>query len=281
MVKKEDKKSHPEARGLLLLALSLFVFLCLVSFHAGSRNANWLGPFGHTIAWVFSYLFGITSFFVLGFVGWVGWKYLSTGKCPQLVAKALYFSLFLFSFSTLLNVAAENKMPIPGALKHKILTEVHNFPLPYPHREIRYNLGGVPFYYLYHDVPQFSLQRMLTDTGVGITCSLLGLVALLFLTEMRLSDLMRTQAKPLPHKIEDIEKSLSPPPPKPLKKEEPQIHIRTHTDKEAKKSEPPRPAPKKGLTTYQLPPPSLLTSPQHVDQPMLKKELRRQGQKNS
>ncbi|MBS0615789.1 MAG: DNA translocase FtsK 4TM domain-containing protein [Verrucomicrobia bacterium] len=278
MVKKEDKKSHPEARGLLLLALSFFVFLCLVSFHAGSRNANWLGPFGHTIAWVFAYLFGIMSFFVLGFVGWVGWKYLSIGKCPQLFSKALYFSLFLFSAALLLNVAAENKMPIPGALKHKILTEVHDFPLPYPHREIRSNLGGVPFYYLYRDVPQFSLQRMLTDTGVAITCSLLSLVALFFLTEVRLSNLRTEKVKPTPRKVEDVEKSLAPPPPKALKKEEPQIHIRTHTDKTEKKETTPRPAPKKGLTTYQLPPPSLLTSPEVVDQPMLKKELRRQAE---
>ncbi len=119
---------------------------------------------------------------------------------------------------------------------------------------------------------------MLTDTGVGITCSLLGLVALFFLTEVRLSDLMKPSSKPVPRKIEDIEKSLSPPPPKHLKKEEPQINIRTHTEKEEKKSASPRPSPKKGLTTYQLPPASLLTSPQHVDQPMLKKELRRQAE---
>ncbi|MFS8563548.1 MAG: hypothetical protein LVR00_04180 [Rhabdochlamydiaceae bacterium] len=44
-------------------------------------------------------------------------------------------------------------MPIPGALKHKVITESTFLKLPYPKKVIRHNLGGVPFYYLYRDLP--------------------------------------------------------------------------------------------------------------------------------
>ena len=69
----------------------------------------------------------------------------------------------------------------------RIYSESHLFELPYVHRVTRYNLGGVPFYFLYKDLPTFNLHRMLSDVGVGFTFSISMLVSFLLLTQLRLT----------------------------------------------------------------------------------------------
>ena len=252
MAKKEKTSSHPEGKGLLLLGIAFLFILSLLSFDIDSRSSNWLGVVGHGIAYSLSYLFGITIFPIIGLIGWIGWKLLLRGEFPQLKSKIFYFSVFALSFSILMNLAAEKGMPIPGALKHKILTESITLELPFPQHSIRHNLGGVPFYYLYKDLDSFHLQRMLSDVGIAITFSLTMVLSLMFLMEVKVTEIIqklseRKKEEPLVAP-EQIEKKLSQLIPSESKTE---IRIRTLEEKKSL-LEKPRPSTTCG---YELPPP--------------------------
>src|SRR5579862_1669148 len=295
MAKKESapKNTHPEAKGLLFILLSVISLVCLFSYDIDDKTTNWMGMIGHGYAWTLMYLFGLTVYIVLGFVGWIGWKLLLQGEIPRLKSKIFYLSLLGISFSFLLNLAAEKGLPIPGAMRHKILTESITMELPYIRHTVRHNLGGVPVYFLYRDLPSFNLQHMLSDVGVGITFTLTGLLSFLFLTEVRIMDVVQginarrskkeeeREMQILQH--EHIEKTLtkkiataSMPAPLYNPEKKPEIRIRTTGEKEEKQA---APKPVKGnFSGYDLPPPSLLTNPKKFDQPQLKKELKRQAE---
>lgn len=197
MAKKESapKNSHPEAhpelKGLLFILLSVISLVCLLSYDIDDKSTNWMGMIGHGYSWTLMYLFGLTVYIVLGFVGWIGWKLLLQGEIARLKSKIFYLSLLGISFSFLLNLSAEKGLPIPGAMRHKILTESITMELPYIRHTVRHNLGGVPVYFLYRDLPSFNLQHMLSDVGVGITFTLTGLLSFLFLTDVRIMDVIQ------------------------------------------------------------------------------------------
>jgi len=290
MAKKESSpgNSHPEAKGLLFILIALVSLVCLFSYDIDDRSTNWMGMIGHGYAWTLMYLFGLTAYIVLGFVGWIGWKLLLQGEIPRLKSKIFYLSLLGISFSVLLNLSAEKGLPIPGALRHKILTESITMELPYVRHTVRHNLGGVPVYFFYRDLPSFNLQQMLSDLGVGITFTLTGLLSLLFLTEVRIMDVIqgikaRRSKKEEPLlQHQELEKTLSKKiaaavMPAPLYDSKPEIRIRTLNEKEEKKQPASKPA-KGSFSGYELPPPSLLTNPKKVDQPQLKKDLKRQAE---
>ncbi len=301
MAKKESTSgnSHPEAKGLLFILISLISLVCLFSYDIDDRTTNWMGMLGHGYAWTLMYLFGLTVYIALGFVGWIGWKLLLQGEIPRLKSKIFYLSLLAVSFSFLLNLSAEKGLSIPGALQHKILTESITMDLPYVRHTVRHNLGGVPVYFLYRDLPSFNLQHMLSDLGVGITFTLTGLLSFLFLTEVRIMDVVqgiaarRSKKEEREEQIlqhEQIEKTLSKkiavtsmPAPLYDPGQKPEIRIRTLNEKEEKtekkqNSQRPSPSSRGNFSGYDLPPPSLLTNPKKVDQPQLKKELRRQAE---
>ncbi len=291
---KKESHSHPELKGLLLLLISMLSMICLFSYDIDDRTTNWMGMIGHGYAWTLMYLFGLTVYVALGFVGWVGWKLLLQGEIPRLKSKIFYLSLFAISLSILLNLSAEKGLPIPGALKHKILTETITMELPYVRHTVRHNLGGVPIYYLYRDLPSFNLEQMLSDVGIGITFTLTGILSFLFLTEVRITDVVQGIAARRSKKEEDdilqpeqIEKKLSQKLSAPVSLHAPlydpaqksDFRIRTLNEKEEKEKKPVLPKPAKGsFSGYEIPPPSLLTNAKKVDQPQLKKELRRQAE---
>jgi DNA segregation ATPase FtsK/SpoIIIE, S-DNA-T family len=289
MPKKEtpSSRSYPEGKGLLLLLLSALSLVCLFSYDIDDRSTNWMGMIGHGYAWTLMYLFGLTAYPILGFVGWTGWKLLLKGEVPRLKSKIFYFSVLALSCSILLNLFAEKGLPIPGALKHKILTETVTLDLPFIRHTVRHNLGGVPLYFLYSDFPSFNLQRMFSDVGVAITFTLTGILSLMFLREVRVTDVIQglaarraKQEDDLILQHEQIEKKLSKPAPAPLYEpgQKPEIRIRTLNEKEEKEKRPAGKAVREKLSGYELPPPSLLTNPKKVDQPQLKKELKRQAE---
>jgi len=275
-------KTHPEMRGLVLLSVCFLMLLSLISFHAGDRAANWLGLAGHFSGWALAYLLGVSAYGAIAFCGWIGWKLLVNGSFPGIAARTVYFCIFALSSCILLNLAAEKGVPIPGALKHKIITETFETPPPYARRTTRHNLGGVPLYYLYRDLPTLNLQKMLSDMGIALTFSLTGVVSFLLLTEIQILPLVRSLLKkretslaPPLEKPEQMERLLS----KPTPSLEPELRIRTLVEREEKPkvSSFPR-VDKNTLSSYQLPPPSLLSNAKKVDQPQLKKELRRQAE---
>lgn len=286
MAKKEkapDSTSHPEARGLSLILGVFVALLCLFSYDVTDQMTNWLGVVGHGFAWVLLYVFGLTVYPLLGFLGWVGWSYLSKGEVPLIRVKSLYLGILIISLGIVLNLCAELGMGIPGALKYKILSEKVAFEFPYPHHLLRHYLGGVPLYYLYHDLPVYSLQRLLGNLGVGITFSLMAFLSFLFLTNVKIIDLIQKMLEPRKEEpmpafnAELMEKTLSKPA-APYKEAAPppEVRIKTLLEKEEKRQvRQPRPSSSGG---YQIPPPSLLSNPKRIDQPMLKKELKKQAE---
>ena len=97
---------------------------------------------------------------------------------------------------------------MPGGRK-RVYTESSLFDLPYPHRVTRYNAGGVPFYYLYKDLPTFNLQRMLSNVGIGLTFSISLLVSFLLATEIKLIPLILSIKKKGSSAHESLSRPLS------------------------------------------------------------------------
>lgn len=322
----KKKLAHPEAKGLALIAGSLFVMLCLMSFVIEEPSKNWLGLVGYGIGWTFNYLFGLTSYLITGYFLWAGWKLLSEENVVNFIAKTIYFGIFVFSLNILLSLLAENGFPFPEFLIKRTYSESLFFSLPFPHTFTRHNMGGVPAYYLYRDLSTFNLQRMLSDVGVGLTFSIASFTTFLLTTEIRLLPLVKKgvakikelQAKaqdrklmstdglfapsaPAKQSVEEIEKALSKAIPQPLynkPSKTPEMTIRTLSDMDEVEAPAPKkekleiPSPQKkklaaiaaqkvyngDFAGYHLPPPSLLTNAKKVDQPSLKKELKRQAE---
>ena len=140
----EHKIKHSEAKGLFLFTGAFLCLLSLLSFQFGEKATNWLGPFGYFLALGLQYLFGLSSFLIVGFIIWMSWKLLCNQEIPEIKFKIFYFSILIISTSILLNVIAE-KLSLPFLLKMRVFSESVIFPTPYPHLYTRYNLGGVPF----------------------------------------------------------------------------------------------------------------------------------------
>lgn len=206
--KTSGSSTHPEGKGLLLLASSLLIIFCLVSFKAGEQTHNWLGLVGHSIGWLFSYLFGLPCYLVALYIGWLGWQLVCHRQIPQYSFKNFYFSLFLVSICVLFNLVAERDLYLPTFLKERVYAESIYLNLPYPHRQIRYNLGGVPLYYLYRDFPLVNLQRMLSDFGIGLTFSITSIVSFVLLTKIDISPFLQKMKRSILSSLYALWKSL-------------------------------------------------------------------------
>ncbi len=182
----KPKKSilHPEGKGLVFIALSLLLFLCLASFIEGKPRENWLGAIGYFVAFGLHYLFGLVSYFFVIFMIWMGWGLIKSRSYSDFSAKLIYFSLFILSNCILLNLLAETKWIDLSIFYPKVYSESAILRIPLPVRYVRYNLGGVPFYYLFRDLPNFNLEVLLGNLGVLLTFSLTGLVSFILLTDL-------------------------------------------------------------------------------------------------
>ncbi len=257
MAKLENKRFtlHPEAKGLLLLLAALLSLLALVTFKNNLPESNCLGLVGYWTARGLTYLFGVVSYFLLGFVGWMGWTLITRHEIPQRTAKICYFAIFCLSSALLLS--------------------------------LRQPLGGWPLYYLCHDLPQYNLQRLLSTFGVGLTFSITASLSFLLLLDVRLLTLITQfknlftrlfEQKPKPLKVLETSATDYPKPIYPVIREEKEIKIKEPIKKQLFS------LPQKILGSspssgsFRLPPPSLLNNPKKVDQPSLKKELRRQAE---
>jgi DNA segregation ATPase FtsK/SpoIIIE, S-DNA-T family len=307
---KKRSPSHPEAKGLAFLTFSLILLISQITFTSADPGSNWLGLLGHGLAFTAHTLFGLPSYLVTLYLAWRGWELLASQEKTPPAFNTLYFFLFVVSLCMLLNLCAELGTPLPTFIKARIYTESILVSSPYPHEAIRYNLGGVPLYFLYRDLPGCNLQKLLSNVGIAITFSTIGLVSFFLWSQKRIFPLLlalkrrllilyqlskKTSApEPLTAmEAADIEKSLSSPYPQPIynpgfeieEKEVPRKPI------PRKEKEPPRlveakqplpieekKAPKRTGGSYQLPPASLLNPPKKSDQPSLKKELRRQAE---
>lgn len=308
---REKKKSslNAEAKGLILLACSFVMLLTLLSFDAENSSKNWLGLLGHGFAWLQTFLFGLGSYAVALFLGWLGWRFLCTKKLEKLPSKTLYFCIFLISCTLLLNLIAEHAAP--SLFGNKVLSESVLLKWPYPHKATRTYLGGAPLYFLYRDLTPFNLQTLLSDVGIALTFSTSALVSFLLLLEIKILSTWAAAKKaaawissefswllayakkkevPLEKKsTAEIENTLTKHFPEPLYSPHVRIPQMEEFSQEEEEEKPekitvkkPRApkitrAPSGDYTVYELPPLALLSNPKKVDQPTLKKDLRKQA----
>ncbi|MCB1106924.1 MAG: ATP-binding protein [Chlamydiia bacterium] len=302
----ENKKPlHPEIKGLFTLIGSTLFLLALLSFVHGSPQSNWLGVVGYGIGMGMMWTFGLPAYLVIGYVGWIGWKMIMGGVPKLLRMKTVYFGIGILSLSMLLNLLAESGALANGFIQARLFSEVYLSNYPFPHKVVRFNLGGVPLYYLLCDIPTFNLHHLLSPVGVVITFFLTGMMSLILFTNTRVIPLVKSigtfmksagaflvkvanDLKPVRVKKERIPLRKIPSPPPPIQneeeesEEESEIKISTHLEKQ--------PTPgrvKKNMDTrtyagafkrYRLPPLNLLTNAKKVDKPTLKKDLEKQAQ---
>src|SRR5579885_732372 len=171
MGKKERQEKAPrkqgEIKGLILLALAFIFSLSFLSFSQGHPEKNWLGYVGYGAAWTMTFLLGLGAVGLIYYLGWTGWRNLISKPLPK--DKTIYFFLFLISCCILLNAFAEWGLAYADFFSEKIYSESIYFSFPYPHHQLRRNMGGVPLYYLYRDFSTFNLQQLFSDIGIAIT----------------------------------------------------------------------------------------------------------------
>ncbi|MBN1914860.1 MAG: DNA translocase FtsK 4TM domain-containing protein [Parachlamydiales bacterium] len=301
----QKKPSHPEAKGLFLLAFTLLTFLSLLSFVYKNPSQNWLGIIGYSLAHVMQFFFGMGSYLLVLYLMWCGWKLLSSSKISTF--KHMSFLLFLSSLCMLLNIFAETHPELLSYCKKKVIHETVYQTQPTFHVTTRYILGGVPYYFLYRDLPWLHLRHLFSDIGVTFICISISVISFFFLTGIHIKNaikvlvngssricsfilhlLSRMRKKPKPL-IDRPQKSLSPLKPSPVIKkmpmsQPPTITVRSYLNEahekllhQKKTTTSIASAISRNISSYHLPSPSLLATPQHIDQPIVEKELKQQA----
>jgi DNA segregation ATPase FtsK/SpoIIIE, S-DNA-T family len=180
-----------ELYGLATLLLSLLIALSLISFSHGRIGANWLGLVGYGVAFSFQYLFGIGSYLAIGFAGWLGWRKLVGRPVTHLKSKLVYFLALLSSICIVLNTLVELWPQVGQLFDSHIYTEVLHLKRPANLEKIRHNLGGVPYYYLYRDLPTYNLQHMLSTVGTLLVSLALALASFVLVAEISVASLLQ------------------------------------------------------------------------------------------
>lgn len=191
-VKEKKKPMHPDAQAIFFLVSALLSFVSLYSFVFLSPSQNWLGYFGYIVALGGTYLFGLASYLIPCYLFWFGAQLLSKMKHQFSRYDHLHFMILLCSTSLLLTVFASSYPESIQRWEHSIISETVTFYIPYAQTFIRYNLGGIPFYFLYADLPILNLQNILNPTGCSLIFSSLALISFLFLTRVQLWSLLQS-----------------------------------------------------------------------------------------
>ncbi len=180
----------PEAKGLMVYGLSLLLLISLISFKEGHPESNWLGLAGYSSAYGWIYLFGLSSYLFVFFGIWLGTHFIANKPKEFLNFKFFNFLIAVISCSFILNVAAEHSFFHSELFREKIHTESILIKASFEKRLIRYNLGGVPFYFIYQDIPYLNLKILLSDIGIIITFSFFILTAFLMFFDIELKKLI-------------------------------------------------------------------------------------------
>ena len=185
-IKEKRKPLHPDAKAIFYIVSACLSFFALYSFSFLNASQNWLGLVGYVAALGSVYLFGLASYLLPCYLFWLGAQLLTKKKALYSKYDHLHFFLLLSSLSLLLTVFADTYPDASKKWDGSIISESATFYLPYMRTMIRYNLGGIPFYFLYADMPIFQLQKVLNPTGCSLIFSALALVSFLFLTRVPL-----------------------------------------------------------------------------------------------
>lgn len=178
----KPKKKNLEVRGLFILCLNFLFFLSLSTFNKNIPNSNWLGFLGYYTAYFTNYLFGLASFLFIIYFGWIAIRYISNKPLDNFIFKTFNFIILLFSVCFLLTIYADNHHAGMFAYDKKIFTEQCYQSTPFPHMQIRHNLGGAFFYFLYKDLAFINLKDILSTAGCVLIFSISGFISFLLFT---------------------------------------------------------------------------------------------------
>jgi DNA segregation ATPase FtsK/SpoIIIE, S-DNA-T family len=307
MAKKLKTKSKPipnDAKAIIYLVSAFLSFISLASFTFLDPASNWLGYVGYIASLGSAYLFGLASYLLPAYLFWLGALLLTKKKNSYSAVDHLHFFILLLSCSALLTVFADSYPDAAQKWSPSIISETATFHM---HTVVRHNLGGIPLYFLYADLPVIPLQKVLNPTGCSLIFSSLALVSFLFLTRVPIWTILQAIGKATltiakkfiqwAKKKREI-KPILPKAIKPVKINLPEEKKLTEVitaermkpkNVETKPSIAPAPKkepiaiPTKSLilpidSQYALPPSSLLSPPnQKIDSPTLKKDLMHQA----
>lgn len=297
---KKKKEWKPESVGLVCLAASFLSLLALSTFSFQAPEKNWLGMAGYLFGLGSSYLFGLASFWIPLYLLWMSIQLLRGTPLKNLISSHIHFGILLASSAFLLTAWAEANPAWAKGWDGKVIREsVHLF----TRTLVRYNTGGIPFYFLYADLPWISIERVLSPTGTRLIFGSFAVVSFLLLTQLKIFSHMKTAGQFLWTLYKKALKNWEKRPSSPIKKSLPQapdVKINLPKEKEPLPSLPqkeilPTPTAKKQFAAkvqkylpetlkvsssknHSLPPLDLLSpAAQKVDQPTLKKDLMRQA----
>ena len=184
--KSEKKPINPDAQGLFFIALGFLGILSFFSFSYLDPRSNWLGYVGYVSALGTEYIFGLAAYLIPVYLIWLGLRLINKQKLSHPAYHQFYFAILMLSLCMLLNIFAERFPEQAARFDHRVVTETIVVYNPYPQTIVRYNLGGIPFYFLYADLPFANLMRILSPTGSTLIFASLGIVSFLLLTRIRI-----------------------------------------------------------------------------------------------
>lgn len=182
----KKRSAHPEVPGFFLIVGALFLAIASLTFVYQAPEKNWLGVLGYLLAFGGEYLFGLGIYLIPCYLFWLGVRCCSQKPGLQSQREHLYFAVLLGSSCMLLTLCADL---FPGRIQgigEHVIREVQTFPRPYAHTVTRYYLGGIPFYFLYADVPLLALRSVISPIGTALIFVSGVLVAFVLLTRVRL-----------------------------------------------------------------------------------------------
>lgn len=190
--KKEKRKPIPnDAKAIIYMISASLGLLSLWSFTFLNPAMNWLGYVGYIAALGSVYLFGLASYLLPVYLFWLGSSLTVKKKTLYSAYDHLHFFILLCSSAMLLTVFADTYPDAARKWTSSIISESATFYVPYSHTVVRHNLGGIPFYFLYADLPFAPLQKVLNPTGCSLIFSSLALVSFLFLTRVPLLSILQ------------------------------------------------------------------------------------------
>lgn len=174
--KKIQQDASTEIPGWILLSASVFILVSLLSFAYAQGTENWLGLVGYTIGWIFTATFGLSSYPLIVYIGWIGWRRLFNKSINQLYLKHISITLLILSTCMLFTLFEYQFPEIGEATRKFFYTQLWE-------RKLHFHLGGAPAHYLYKDLPNFNLERVINTFGVAIIFFSTFVISILLLTK--------------------------------------------------------------------------------------------------
>lgn len=171
-----------EAGGFLTLSLAVILLLSLVSYSLSPFSKNLLGLMGHTVGWSLHALFGLGSYLIAIYVGWIGWRLLFGKSISRLWLKHIYVGVAVISTCMLLSLVEAEAPEATQKIRELFYSGLVE-------KKMRIHIGGAPFYYLYSDLPAFNLKHLINSVGVAFVFTSLLVTSLIFLFKIRLAAL--------------------------------------------------------------------------------------------